>query len=208
MNRAQAHRGPDDEGYYESENVGLAHRRLSIIDLSGGHQPLLSEDNQIVLVFNGEIYNYVELGRELSRMGYHTRTHSDTEILLLSWRAWGTECVKRFRGMFAFALWDNRQKVFFAARDRLGKKPFYYSVTGNGQLVFGSELKTVMIHPDVSRSLRPEMAEEYLMYGYIPDPGTPYQDVFKLPPACQLLIKDNGEVSKEAYWDLPGVSKR
>ncbi|WP_434362084.1 amidotransferase 1, exosortase A system-associated [Parasalinivibrio latis] len=203
MNRIQAHRGPDDEGYFELPEIGLAHRRLSIIDLSGGHQPLLSEDSQIALVFNGEIYNYVELGRELSRLGYHIRTHSDTEILLLSWRAWGTECVKHFRGMFAFALWDNREKVFFAARDRLGKKPFYYAVTDKGQLVFGSELKTVMAHPDVSRSLRPEMVEEYLMYGYIPDPGTPYKHVFKLPPASRLLIQGNGSFTPEPYWDVP-----
>ncbi|MDV7102899.1 amidotransferase 1, exosortase A system-associated [Vibrio sp. TH_r3] len=202
INRVQSHRGPDDEGYYIDDNVGLAHRRLSIIDLSGGHQPVFNEDNSVCVVFNGEIYNFESLVVELRELGHVFSTHSDTEVIVHAWEQWGTDCLERFRGMFTFALWDINKRQLFIARDRLGKKPLYYTKTANGQLVFGSELKVIQAHPDVDSTLRTEMAEEFLMYGYIPDPYTAFKNVFKLNPGHYLLMSPESPIEQKPYWDL------
>ena len=203
INRLQSHRGPDDEGYFFDQNIGLAHRRLSIIDLSGGHQPVFNETKSVCVVFNGEIYNFQPLVTELANCGHTFSTLSDTEVIVHSWEQWGVECLQRFQGMFCFALWDQNTQQLFIARDRLGKKPLYYSKTQRGQIVFGSELKVLLGHPEVDKTLRDEMAEEFLMFGYVPDPYTAYQHIFKLEPAHYLLLSPNAEVTPQAYWDLP-----
>ncbi|MGF1685679.1 amidotransferase 1, exosortase A system-associated [Photobacterium japonica] len=202
INRLQQHRGPDDEGYYLDPHAALAHRRLSIIDLSGGHQPLFNEDNSVVVVFNGEIYNFRELADELKALGHQFRTLSDTEVIVHAWEAWGEDCVRRFRGMFAFAVWDTNTRTLFIGRDRLGKKPLFYTVTEQGQFVFASELKVLIGHPAVNKQLRPEMAEEFFMYGYIPDPFSAYQHIFKLEAGHTLTLHPNSTVASKQYWDL------
>lgn len=202
INRLQSHRGPDDEGYYFDAYTALAHRRLSIIDLSGGHQPLFNENNSVVVVFNGEIYNYQELAAELIALGHQFRTLSDTEVIVHAWESWGEDCVKRFRGMFAFALWDTNTRTLFIGRDRLGKKPLFYTVTHHGQFLFASELKVLLGHPDVNKQLRPEMAEEFFMYGYIPEPFSAYQHIFKLQPGFSLTLKPGSHINPCQYWDL------
>ncbi|GHA37056.1 XrtA/PEP-CTERM system amidotransferase [Photobacterium aphoticum] len=207
INRLQQHRGPDDEGYYVDAFAALAHRRLSIIDLSGGHQPLFNEDNSVVVVFNGEIYNYRELAQELSALGHQFRTLSDTEVIVHAWEAWGEDCVKRLRGMFAFAVWDTNTRTLFIGRDRLGKKPLFYTVTPQGQLIFASELKVLVGHPDVCTELRPEMAEEFFMYGYIPEPYSAYQNIFKLEPGHTITVRPQSGLASKQYWDLPAPSR-
>ncbi|MBC7004740.1 amidotransferase 1, exosortase A system-associated [Photobacterium sp. BZF1] len=206
LNRVQSHRGPDDEGYFINTNIGLAHRRLSIIDLSKGQQPIFNEDNSICVVFNGEIYNFESLVAELTNLGHHFSTHTDTEVIVHAWEEWGVRCLQRFRGMFAFALWDNNKHQLFIARDRLGKKPLFYTQTQTGQFVFGSELKVLLAHPEVDKSLRTEMAEEYFMFGYIPEPFSAYKNIFKLNPGHYLLIEPKTSVKQECYWDLPSPS--
>ncbi len=202
INRIQAHRGPDAEGYYIDKFVGLGHRRLSIIDLSTGQQPLFNEDKSVCVVFNGEIYNFESLVAELSHLGHHFSTHSDTEVIVHAWEEWGVECLKRFRGMFAFALWDQNTRQLLLARDRLGKKPIHYTLTSSGQLVFGSELKVLLAHPDVDTSLRTEMAEEYFMYGYIPEPYSAHKNIFKLNAGHYILMEPGSKIEQKPYWDL------
>ena len=141
MNDSQTHRGPDDAGLFVGPGIGLGHRRLSIIDLSGGHQPLFNEDRSVVVVYNGEIYNFKALAKELAAAGHRFRTHCDTEVIVHAWEEWGEACVERFRGMFAFALWDSNRRTLFLARDRLGIKPLHYALLGCGRLLFGSELR-------------------------------------------------------------------
>src|SRR6478735_5317335 len=189
MNNRQRHRGPDDEGYLVEPGVGLGHRRLSIIDLATGHQPLYNEDGSVAVVFNGEIYNYQELIPELTRLGHVFRTRSDTEVIVHAWEAWGESCVERFRGMFAFALWDRNQDTLFLARDRLGVKPMFYAWLPGGTLIFGSELKALVEHGGWSTELDPRAIEDYFALGYIPEPRTIYANVAKLPPAHTLLVK-------------------
>ncbi len=203
INNVQSHRGPDDEGYYIDEFVGLAHRRLSIIDLSGGHQPVFNENESVCVVFNGEIYNFKSLVDELTQLGHKFSTHSDTEVIVHAWEQWGVSCLERFQGMYTFALWDQNTKQLFIARDRLGKKPLHYTVTHKGQLIFASELKVLLAHPDVDRTLRNELAEEFLMYGYVPDPFTAYKNIYKLNAAHYLLIRPESKVQQTKYWDLP-----
>src|SRR5690242_10955744 len=139
MSDAQRHRGPDDDGFHVEPGIGLAFRRLSIIDLSTGHQPIYNEDGSVAVIFNGEIYNYQSLVAELLALGHVFRTRSDTEVIVHAWESWGPACVERFRGMFAFAIWDRTQETLFLARDRLGVKPLYYAMLPDGHLVFGSE---------------------------------------------------------------------
>ncbi|MDC0609951.1 amidotransferase 1, exosortase A system-associated [Vibrio sp.] len=206
INTIQSHRGPDDEGYFIDDQIGLAHRRLSIIDLSGGHQPVFNENRSACVVFNGEIYNFKPLVIELSELGHHFSTLSDTEVIIHAWEEWGEKCVERFQGMFTFAVWDKEKKALFIARDRLGKKPLYYSKTQKGQFVFGSELKVLLGHPDIDKTLRQEMAEEYLMFGYVPDPYTAYKNIFKLEPAHYLTLRQGCEIKPVQYWDLPAPS--
>ncbi|WP_165314154.1 XrtA/PEP-CTERM system amidotransferase [Vibrio ziniensis] len=207
INNTQSHRGPDDEGYYIDDYVGLAHRRLSIIDLSGGHQPVFNEDKSVCVVFNGEIYNFQPLVNELSELGHIFSTLSDTEVIVHAWEEWGTKCLQRFQGMFTFALWDKRQRQLFIARDRLGKKPLHYAITAKGQLVFASELKALVAHPDIDITLRNEMTEEFLMFGYIPDPYTAYKNIYKLDAAHYLLITPEAKVTQTKYWDLSTPSR-
>lgn len=207
INRVQSHRGPDDEGYFIDENVGLAHRRLSIIDLSGGHQPVFNEDRSVCVVFNGEIYNFKTLVSELRQLGHQFSTLSDTEVIVHAWEEWGTKCLERFQGMYTFAVWDRNKKQLFITRDRLGKKPLHYTITPKGQLIFASELKALLAHPEVDTTLRNEMAEEFLMFGYIPDPYTAYKNIHKLNAGHYLLLTPHGKVTQTEYWDLPAPSQ-
>ena len=155
MNQSQFHRGPDDGGVHIEPGVGLAHRRLSIIDLSNGHQPLFNEDGSVVVVYNGEIYNFPELTTELLAAGHQFRTHCDTEVIVHAWEEWGEACVDRFRGMFAFAIWDRNQGSLFLARDRLGIKPLHYALLSDGRLLFGSELKSLLVYDGLPRTIEP-----------------------------------------------------
>lgn len=204
MNQAQHHRGPDETGLHAEPGVGLAHKRLSIIDLSSGHQPLFNEDGSVVVVFNGEIYNFVELMPELQALGHVFRTHCDTEVIVHAWEEWGEQCVERFRGMFAFALWDRNQQTLFMARDRMGVKPLFYALLDDGQLIFGSELKVLTAHPGLKRDIDPYAVEEYFAYGYVPEPRTIYRQALKLPPAHTLTLQ-RGQVlpAPKPYWDVP-----
>ena len=203
MNQAQVHRGPDDEGFHLEPGIGLGHRRLSIIDLSTGHQPLYSEDGSVVVVFNGEIYNFQALVGELQGLGYRFRTRSDTEVIVCAWQAWQERCVDRFRGMFAFALWDSRRETLFLARDRLGVKPLHYALLADGTLIFGSELKALLVHPRFSREIDSLAVEEYFALGYVAEPRTIFRAARKLPPAHTLTIRRNQAVpAPREYWDV------
>ncbi|WP_026340347.1 XrtA/PEP-CTERM system amidotransferase [Thioalkalivibrio thiocyanoxidans] len=205
MNATQFHRGPDEGGIHLEPGIGLAHRRLSIIDLASGQQPLFNEDGSVVVTYNGEIYNFPELTRELQRAGHRFLTHCDTEVIVHAWEEWGEDCVQRFRGMFAFALWDRHTQTLFLARDRLGIKPLYYSVLPDGQLIFGSELKALLAHPGQPRELDPCAVEEYFAYGYVPEPRSILAGVHKLPPAHTLTVRRNQRSAAipRAYWDVP-----
>jgi len=206
MNRQIVHRGPDDGGTYISENVGLAMRRLKIIDLSTGHQPLCNEDSSIWIVFNGEIYNHLDLRRELEARGHQFRTRTDTETIVHLYEDLGPECVTRLEGMFAFALWDARQRRFFAARDPLGIKPFYYHRDGE-RLLFGSEIKALLAHSSMSATLARETIPEYLAFGYVSGASTMFRGVQKLMPGHRLVANESGAVTLERYWTLPAPSQ-
>lgn len=205
MNQTQFHRGPDEGGVHIEPGVGLAHRRLSIIDLSSGQQPLFNEDETVVVTYNGEIYNFPELTKELQTAGHRFRTHCDTEVIVHAWEEWGEACVERFRGMFAFALWDRNRQILFLARDRLGIKPLYYGLLPDGYLVFASELKALMAHPNLPRELDALAIEDYFAYGYVPEPRSIFRAVHKLPPA-QVISLRHGQQNLPAprpYWDIP-----
>ncbi|MGH8218566.1 MAG: XrtA/PEP-CTERM system amidotransferase [Steroidobacteraceae bacterium] len=204
MNDSLRHRGPDGSGEHFEPGVALGHRRLSIIDLATGQQPLYNEDRSVVVVFNGEIYNYQTLIPQLQALGHTFHTRSDTEVIVHGWEAWGERCVERFRGMFAFALWDTKQEKLFLARDRLGVKPLYYALLPDGHLVFGSELKSLLRHPGVSREIDARAVEEYFALGYTAEPRTIFQSVAKLPPGHTLVLK-RGEAAASTsreYWDV------
>lgn len=202
MGDAIAHRGPDGEGFHMMPGIALGHRRLAIIDLAGGQQPMFSKDGLVTVVFNGEIYNFSTLATELKSLGQIFRTRSDTEVILNAWAAWGPDCVKRFEGMFAFALWDSRTETLFMARDRIGKKPLYYAIKDGRRLAFASELKALTAVSWISRKVDPQAVEEYLSLGYVPDPKSIYADIRKLPPAHTLLWKRGEAPRISAYWDL------
>lgn len=202
MNEAQHHRGPDEGGLHLSPGVGLGHRRLSIIDLATGQQPLYNEDGTVVVVFNGEIYNYQSLIPELEALGHKFHTRSDTEVIVHGWEAWGAACVHRFRGMFAFALWDENKQTLFMARDRLGVKPMYYALLPDGHLIFGSELKALLAHGALERRVDPYAVEEYFALGYVPEPRTIFATALKLPPASTLEVRrGKGLPAPTEYWD-------
>jgi len=204
MNESQFHRGPDAGGLHIEPGVGLGHRRLSIIDLSSGKQPMFNEDGSVVVTFNGEIYNFPELSEELKRCGHVFQTHSDTEVIVHAWEEWGEKCVERFRGMFALAIWDRNKQTLFLARDRLGKKPLHYALLPNGHLIFGSELKSLYIHPLLQKVIDPKAVEEYFAFGYVADPRTIFQGVKKLPPAHTLTLQiGNSLPEPKEYWDVP-----
>jgi asparagine synthase (glutamine-hydrolysing) len=203
MNTAQFHRGPDGEGYHVEPGVGFGHRRLSIIDLTGGHQPLYNEDESVVVTYNGEIYNFHELMQELIALGHTFRTRCDTEVIVHAWEEWGEESVRRFNGMFAFAIWDRNRQTLFLARDRLGIKPLYYVVTSDSKLLFASELKAILAARAISPKVDPHAVEEYFAFGYVPDPKTILDGVHKLSPAHTLTItRGNSNVSPREYWDV------
>ena len=203
MNDAQYHRGPDEGGYHVSPGVGLGHRRLSIIDLSTGKQPLYNEDGSVVVVFNGEIYNYQELITELTRLGHVFRTRSDTEVIVHAWETWGADCLARFRGMFAFALWDSNRETLFMARDRLGVKPLFYSILPDNTLLFGSELKALVSHGGIRTDLDPFAIEEYFALGYVPEPRTIFSGTAKLAAGHYLELRRGKAFSEPVrYWDV------
>lgn len=204
MNERQFHRGPDEGGLHVEPGVGLGHRRLSIIDLSSGQQPLFNEDGSVVVTYNGEIYNFPELSDELKAAGHVFKTHSDTEVIVHAWEEWGEKCVERFRGMFAFAIWDRNRRTLFMARDRLGKKPLHYAVLPNKQLIFASELKALYVHPLLKKAIDPTAVEEYFAFGYVPDPKSIFKDIHKLPPAHTLTItQGDARLQPKPYWDVP-----
>lgn len=203
MNRAIAHRGPDGEGEYLAEGVALGHRRLSILDLSpAGHQPMFNEDHSLVLVFNGEIYNYLELIPELKAAGHVFRSHSDSEVILHAYEQWGEACVSRFNGMWAFAIWDTRRRQLFMSRDRMGVKPFNYLHRG-GRFVFSSEPVGILAVEPV-REANLAKLNAYLAFGYRTNNGETFFDgIRELPPAHNAVLNDKGELTLRRYWNLP-----
>lgn len=218
MTDTLSHRGPDEEGFYINSfidqagnpkwhhskgagNVGLGHRRLSIIDLSTGQQPMANEDGTVWVVFNGEIYNFQEVRSELLALGHLFKTNSDTEIIIHGYEQWGEECVKRFRGMFAFAIWDETNKTLFAARDRLGIKPFYY-YEDHERFIFGSEIKAIVTNSDLRTEVDPTAFFDYMCLLYIPSPKSIYKEIRKLPAGCTLTLKKGKPARIKKYWDL------
>ena len=197
------HRGPDDEGFYVSGSLGLAHRRLSIIDLSGGHQPLANEDDSVWIAFNGEIYNFEELNQRYLSTGHQFKTRSDTETIVHLYEELGDACFAELRGMFALAIWDGRRKRLVLARDRIGKKPLFYSWDGR-RLVFGSEIKALWPAGGLNSELDLEALSDYFSYQYVPAPKTIYRNVRKLRPAHYLVV-DQGGIQELPYWDIQFV---
>jgi asparagine synthase (glutamine-hydrolysing) len=206
MNHEIIHRGPDEDGFFVKENVGLAMRRLAIIDLKGGQQPIFNSDKTKAIVFNGEIYNFQELREDLIKRGHSFYTKCDTEVIIHLFDEYGTDCVNYLRGMFAFAIWDETEKSLFIARDRVGKKPLLYSHQPNGDLIFGSEFQALLAHPSISREVDFEAIDSYLSYLCVPAPQTAFKQIRKLEPAHWMLWK-NGEVKTHRYW-LPDFSKK
>jgi asparagine synthase (glutamine-hydrolysing) len=202
MNRQIAHRGPDDEGFHLDRNVGLAMRRLSIVDLRTGHQPMPNEDNSVWIVFNGEIYNHRELRKPLEQKGHRYRTQSDTETIVHLYEEYGRDCVRHLRGMFAFAIWDTKRRVLLLARDRLGIKPLYYLYT-NEFLLFASEVKALLAHPGVRAEFNRGTLQEYLAFGYVVGSETMFAGVRKLQPGHLLEAQEPETLSIEPYWDPP-----
>jgi asparagine synthase (glutamine-hydrolysing) len=194
------HRGPDDEGFYLQSRAGLGHRRLSIIDVAGGHQPIFNEDGSVAIVFNGEIYNYQELARHVEDRGHRLQTRSDTETIVHLYEEYGEACVPMLRGMFAFAIWDARNNRMMLARDRVGKKPLYYADC-DGRLIFGSELKSVIANPRVPRIMDEEALADYFSFQYVPSPKSIFRDVRKLRAGHYLIITHDGIRDRE-YWDI------
>lgn len=195
------HRGPDDQGIFIEKNVALGARRLSVIDLEGGHQPLANEDGSIYVVHNGEIYNFPDLQVELKSRGHIFRTKSDTETIVHCYEEWGNDFVQELRGMFAFALWDKRTEKLILVRDRIGIKPLYYTLLENKTLVFASELKAILVHPKVKRALDPKALNLFLTLEYVPSPLSIFKTIHKLP-AGSILIYKRGKVQIKKYWDI------
>jgi asparagine synthase (glutamine-hydrolysing) len=208
MNDSQHHRGPDEGSVHVEPGVGFGHRRLSIIDIATGQQPLFNEDGTVAIVFNGEIYNYQDLIPELQSLGHVFHTKSDTECIVHAWEQWGEDCVTRLRGMFAFVIWDRNRQTLFMARDRLGVKPLYYAVLDDGTLLFGSELKSVMAYHGpggsaLKRDIDPLALEEYFALGYVAEPRTVFRQARKLPPGHSLAIRRGAPVGEpREYWDV------
>ncbi len=203
---AMAHRGPDDEGVYANGSAGIGMRRLSIIDVSGGRQPVHNEDHNVWVVFNGEIYNFADLRRELEARGHRFYTHSDTEVIVHLYEEHGSDCVCKLRGMFAFAVLDERNQTLLLARDRLGIKPAHYAVTGEG-LIFGSEIKVILAAAPELKEIDSESLLQYFHFGYILEPATAFKGIRKLPPG-HLLEWKNGRATIRQYWDLPPYGTR
>ncbi|MFA6321116.1 MAG: asparagine synthase (glutamine-hydrolyzing) [Candidatus Omnitrophota bacterium] len=200
MMDAIVHRGPDDKGVYVKGSVALGHRRLSIIDLETGHQPISNTDGSIVIVYNGEVYNFPELKEDLLIKGYQFKTHSDTEVVLHAYEEYGEECVNYFNGMFAFAIWDLKKDKLFLARDRFGKKPLYYAQFDN-QFIFASELKALLKHPSARKEIDLGALSKYLAYEYVPSPYSIFKNIKKLEAGSKVVVA-GGTVTAERYWDL------
>lgn len=199
-----AHRGPDGEGFYVTGPLAMGHRRLSIIDLKTGDQPMFSKDKRLAIVYNGEIYNYIELREELSSLGHVFKTDSDTEVILNAYSQWGEDCQQRFNGMWAFAIWDQGHKTLFLSRDRLGEKPLHYAVFDN-TIIFGSEIKSILAF-GLPKETDHRWTEIYLGLGYIPAPYSFFRGISKLEPGCCLSV-NNGKVNHRRYWDLPDITE-
>lgn len=199
MTAAMRHRGPDGDGLYFSRGLGLGHRRLSIIDLEGGAQPISNEDGTVEVVFNGEIFNFIELRSELQSLGHIFKTRSDTEVIVHAYEAWGPTCVNQFNGMFAFALWDSKKDQLLLARDHLGVKPLYYVTVGN-KLIFGSEVKVLLTHPECPREVDLRSLGQLFTLRYVPSPNTLFDGIKKLPPAHFMLVRRSG-VEITRYWN-------
>ena len=200
MNDTLRHRGPDDEGIYTGPGIGLGHRRLSIIDLAGGHQPLSNEDGTVWVLLNGEIYNYPELRKELLQRGHRFATHSDTEVIVHLYEDFGGDCFRRLRGMFSIALWDAQQRKLLLARDRVGKKPLFYAADGK-RILFGSELKALLAGDSLSRQMDLQAVSDYFSFGYIPAPKTIYRDARKVLPGHYVIASEQG-LREVCYWDI------
>jgi asparagine synthase (glutamine-hydrolysing) len=200
MNETIIHRGPDDEGIYCGEGVGFGFRRLSIIDLAGGHQPISNEDGRLWVMLNGEIYNYPELRHELESKGHHFSTRSDTETIVHLYEEYGEDCFRKLRGMFAIALWDSEKRQLLLARDRVGKKPLFYAADSK-RILFGSELKVLLAADGLSREIDREALSDYFSFGYIPAPKTIYRSARKLRPG-HYLVASEGKLREVCYWDL------
>ncbi len=203
MTSCLRHRGPDDDGLFAFPGLGLGHRRLSIIDLEGGRQPLFNEDGTVAVVYNGEIYNFPALMADLESRGHLFRSRCDTEVIVHAWEEWGVGCLDRFQGMFAFAIWDRGAGSLFLARDRLGIKPLYYAFLPDGWFAFGSELKSLLCAANLDRALDPRAVETYFAYGYVPDPYTIVKGAKKLGPGYSLTLMHGREApAPRRYWDL------
>jgi asparagine synthase (glutamine-hydrolysing) len=204
MNDSQLHRGPNEGDLHLEPGLGFGHRRLSVIAPENGLQPLFNEDRTVVLVFNGEIYNFRQLRTELQGHGHAFSTPSDSETIIHAWEQWGEDCVQHLRGMFAFAIWDRKQQTLFVARDRLGIKPLHYAVLPDGMFIFGSELKSLLAVPQLRREIDPHAVEEYFAYGYVPEPRTIFTDAHKLQPGHTITLKVGAtRVDQKKYWDVP-----
>src|SRR5438874_9795677 len=201
MNAQIVHRGPDDDGFFVEGNVGLAMRRLSIIDVRTGHQPISNEDESLWIVYNGEIYNHRELRSKLEARGHRYRTQSDTETIIHLYEEYGRDCVQHLRGMFAFAIWDRRSRRLFIARDRLGIKPLYYRYEA-GVFLFGSEIKAILAHPAVKTQFNPSVLAEYLAFGYVAGQETMFAGIQKVLPGHTLELDETGELKTQQYWDV------
>lgn len=203
MTDSLTHRGPDGSGIWTAPGVGLGHRRLSIIDLEGGAQPMLTPDEAQVLSFNGEIYNFQDVRSELESFGHQFQTDSDSEVILYAWRQWGVDCLKRLNGMFAFAIYDQRTRQLFLARDRLGVKPLFYARVSDGSILFGSELKALLANPLLRRDPNINAVDDYLAFGYVPDQTSMLKGVKKLPAGHYLLLEQGkAEPASVQYWDM------
>ena len=210
MNEQLAHRGPDGAGYFIDGNIGLAMRRLKIIDIAGSDQPLSNEDGSVALIFNGEIYNYRGLRRQLMGRGHRFKTDGDGETIAHLYEDHGLDALSYLRGMFALALWDGRQRRLLLARDRFGQKPLYYYADSK-VFVFASEIKAILAHPDVPTVSRFEGADgralaDYLSFGYVPAPGTAFAGIHMLEPAMALHVEPSGLTRRQRYWDLPALA--
>jgi asparagine synthase (glutamine-hydrolysing) len=208
MTSALRHRGPDGDGFHVEPGIGLGHRRLAIIDVEGGHQPMFNEDDTVVIVFNGEIYNFGELREELQALGHVFRNRCDTEAIIHAWESWGPDCLQRLNGMFAFALWDRNRGQLFVARDRLGKKPLYYASMADGSLAFASEMAALATIPGLQRRIDATAVDGYFTFGYVPDPQTLYHGIHKLPAAHFMLLDRTGKVPvPRRYWTVPTATR-
>ncbi len=206
MTDAIAYRGPDGDGFHVEPGVGLGHRRLSIVDVAGGAQPMYNEDESVVIIFNGEIYNFPELRPKLQDLGHVFRNRCDTEAVIHAWESWGPDCLLHLSGMFAFALWDRRQETLFLARDRLGKKPLYYGRTSSGALVFGSELAALAPVPDLPRRISPAAVDDFFAFGYVPEPHSIYEGIHKLAAGHYLMLRRGAHAAPRRYWEAPTTS--